>query len=630
MSETAQFTVQINAIGDNKVLASIESIRTAMGKITAPVRNINLSAVIQQVSAVGDGLKSLSAPGLELSTKMADLSAITGVTGKKLQEIEGYARDNAKAFGTSAADSVESFKLVLSQLTPEIAKQPQALKAMGENISILSKTMGGNTVAATEVLTTAMNQYGISMADPMEASREMSHMMNIMAAAAKEGSAELPQIKNALEQVGGVAKATGVSFSETNAAIQLLDKVGRKGAEGGVSLRNVLTTLSEGRFLPKEVRAEFAQLGIDVNALGDKSKTLTERMNILKPVVSDTALLTKLFGKENILAGQALITGTAEIDRFNAAIQGTRTAVEQAAIVMDSPAEKMKRWQAAIDDFKVSIFEVTGGLTGYLSVLGDLAKDVANLAPLYSGATKAVKWFTGLQKVQVFWTNILTAAQWLLNIALNANPISLIVLAIAALIGVVTAVVSCYDQWGAAATFLLGPLGIIINLVMTLKRNWDSITEAFSNGGIIAGIKRIGIVLFDVILYPLQKALEGLSYLTGKDSFAAEWAESIREKRESLGLANSEKKIEKPETASAENAKGIAPAAGSAGAKAHQSAEAIATGGKKSTTIQIQFKNMVEEIHIAGKDFKESVDDMEVQLREAFVRILAMAVSTAG
>ena len=56
-----------------------------------------------------------------------DLSAIAGVTGDNLKEIEGYARDTAKTFGTDAT-------------------------------------------AAAEVLTSAMNQYGISMDDSVYSS----------------------------------------------------------------------------------------------------------------------------------------------------------------------------------------------------------------------------------------------------------------------------------------------------------------------------------------------------------------------------------------------------------------------------------------------------------------------------
>lgn len=37
--------------------------------------------------------------GVALNSSLADLSAIAGVTGDKLKEIEGYARDTAKTFG---------------------------------------------------------------------------------------------------------------------------------------------------------------------------------------------------------------------------------------------------------------------------------------------------------------------------------------------------------------------------------------------------------------------------------------------------------------------------------------------------------------------------------------------------
>lgn len=150
------------------------------------------------------------APGAALNASLADLSAISGATGKELETVEKFARRTAREFGGSASQAVESYKLLLSQLSPELTQNTEALDAMGRNIAILSKTMGGDTTAAAEVLTTAMNQYGVSLEDPMEASRQMAEMMNIMAAAGKEGSAELPAIKVALEQCGMAAKAAGV------------------------------------------------------------------------------------------------------------------------------------------------------------------------------------------------------------------------------------------------------------------------------------------------------------------------------------------------------------------------------------------------------------------------------------
>ena len=285
---------------------------------------------------------------------------------------------------------MESYKLLLSQLSPELTKNSAALAAMGRNIAILSKTMGGDTRAAAEVLTTAMNQYGVSLADPMEASRKMAEMMNIMAAAGREGSAELPTIKVALEQCGMAAKAAGVSFAETNAAIQVLDKAGKKGSEGGIALRNVMTTLARGRFLPKDVRDELSAAGIDINRLTDQSKNLTERLSLLKPVMNDAALFSKLFGRENTNAAMALIQGIDQVETWTEAITGTNTAVEQSQIIMETYNERLARVQAQFDDFKISVFDASGDFGIWVSVIMQSLTPLAQIAPLIMGIGKAM------------------------------------------------------------------------------------------------------------------------------------------------------------------------------------------------------------------------------------------------
>lgn len=331
------------------------------------------------------------APGAALNASLADLAAISGATGKELDTVEKFARRTAREFGGSASGAVESYKLLLSQLSPELTKNTEALDAMGRNVAILSKTMGGDTTAAAEVLTTAMNQYGVSLENPMEASRQMADMMNIMAAAGREGSAELPTIKVALEQCGMAAKAAGVSFAETNAAIQVLDKAGKKGSEGGVALRNVMATLAQGRFLPKDVQQELAAAGVSINDLTDQSKTLAERLTILKPVMADSALFSKLFGRENANAAMALVQGTEQVERWTDAISGTNTAVEQSKIIMETYNEKLARINARFDDIKISIFNCCGDLGIWVEVIAGALIPVSQLIPLVSGLANAFK-----------------------------------------------------------------------------------------------------------------------------------------------------------------------------------------------------------------------------------------------
>ena len=127
---------------------------------------------------------------------------------------------------------------------------------------------------------------------------------------------------------------------------------------------------------------------------------------------------------------------------------------------------------------------------------------------------------------------------------MNANPIGLIVMGIAALVAVVTVVIKKYNEWGAALTFVLGPLGLIINLVMTIKRYWDSICDAFSNGGFIEGIKQIGKALLDVLLYPIQQLLELLSKIPKVGGYFKDALQSMQTFRADFGMIDPKKETE--------------------------------------------------------------------------------------
>ena len=412
------FDYQFNVGGNFTTV--IDDMTESTGRFNANVETARagLSAWEQRFAAFGliseyienasNAMSSLVQSGIDLDSQMHDLSAIAGVTGKTLDKIEGYARDSAKAFGIDASQAVEGYKLLLSQLSPELGKYPDALQAMGNSIATTSKLMGGDGVAAAEVLTTAMNQYGVSLDDPIKASEEMARMMNVMAAAGQEGSAELPAIKVALEQCGMAAKAANVSFEETNAAIQVLDKAGKKGSEAGVALRNTLTILGQGRFMPKDTLKALEAAGIDVIRLADTSLTLKERLDMLAPVMNDAALFSKLFGMENSNAARALVQSRDELARLTEAITGTESAEEQAAIIMDSYAERQARVIQQFEDIKISLFQLTGDFSLWSGVIAQALIPLAQLTPLFQAVLAGMKaiynlnWASMWSRVQSF------------------------------------------------------------------------------------------------------------------------------------------------------------------------------------------------------------------------------------
>lgn len=427
-NNTVTFTINFggNAVQNGeklvRVIGGMEGVftrlRSSLDSVTQKFLAFN--QITEGIQNAVSGLDALTRAGLDLNTSMTDLAALTGVTGDGLRLIERSARDLAKTFGGSAAQAVESYKLILSQLGPDIAQVPEALAAMGESVATLSKTMGGDTTAAADVLTTAMNQFGVSMEDPSAAAVEMARMMNVMAAAAQAGSAELPAIKEALQQSGMAAAAAGVSFEETNAAIQVLDQRGRKASEGGVALRNVLTTLSQGRFLPQEVLVELEAANIDVNTLTDTTRTLADRLQALTPLMDDTALMTKLFGRENSNAAIALISGVDALRGYTEAVTDTRSAEEQAAVVMQSRQEQMARMTAAIEDAKIGLYNLLGGLYPVLKAVGEVLVPVAQLIPLINLLTSGLGRAAAAVKVKTAAMRVATAVSGTYRAALAA------------------------------------------------------------------------------------------------------------------------------------------------------------------------------------------------------------------
>lgn len=425
------FTTQISGMGAaaGDFTEQVEEAERRSRRLTDSLATFSyLKDVLQNIA---DGFSQLSDAGIRLDSQMYDLSAVAGVTGEGLKQIETFARQSARAFGTDASVAVEGYKLLLSQLSPELGKYPEALSAMGDCIQTTSKLMGGDGVAAAQVLTTAMNQYGVSLEDPIAASAEMARMMNVMAAAGQAGSAELPAISAALQQCGMAAKAANVSFEETNAAIQVLDKAGKKASEGGVALRNVLGQLGKGRFVEKQAAEELEKAGIDVVALGDNSRSLKERLEMLKPMLDDSALLSKFFGVENANAARALIQGTESLQGFTDAVTGTNSATEQAAIVMDSYAERQARVNQRFEDLKITMFQATGDFSLWCGTLLNALVPISQLTPLVMGLWSGMRFVANLKWASMWagivgWARSAAVRIALMNGTLSAgNMISL-------------------------------------------------------------------------------------------------------------------------------------------------------------------------------------------------------------
>jgi hypothetical protein len=196
---------------------------------------------------------------------------------------------------------------------------------------------------------------------------------------------------------------------------------------------------------------------------------------------------------------------------------------------MDLDPNNIESFQAADAELKSWSAKIQSSIA---NTLGNLPiQDIASFTMTIFGLISIITTLNGVVKLSAIATKALTAAQWLWNAAMTANPISIVVVAIIALIGYVTLAISKWDDWGAALMLFLGPVGLIISAFKSMYDHWESIKKAFQTDGIIGGLKRIGMVLLDAVLKPLQQMLEAIANVdpTGLAQKGADKLKAFRE-----------------------------------------------------------------------------------------------------
>jgi len=278
---------------------------------------------------------------------VADLSAITGASGKDLEYLKKQAIDTGKGVQGGAIAVVEAYKLIASA-KPELLENVQALNSVTKAAIQLSQAAGMELPEAATALTDTLNQFNA----PAEQAGEF---VDALANAAKYGAAEIPATTEALLKFGAVARTSNISVQESVALIQLLAENGIKGAEAGTKLRNVLLKISAPDALPKEARKEFERLGISLSFLKDNTIPIQEKLEKLKPLLKDNSSIVKIFGDENATAAINVLSHTDRLGELIPKMGEFGTAAEQAEIRMNTLNGKTEILSSTYDAFILSV-----------------------------------------------------------------------------------------------------------------------------------------------------------------------------------------------------------------------------------------------------------------------------------
>ena len=359
----------------------------ALGKLKIGLGNV--TGMLQQfgvafggVAIVGKGIKTIA----DFETSVADLSAVTGQSGKDLDFLANKSIEFSKRFGGSASSIVEAFKLAGSA-RPELLKNGQAMADLTEKAILLSKASGDDVPTSIKNLTGTLNAFELPAS-------EAGKVMDILANASQLGAQEIPYLTEAFTKFGGIAKSQGVSIAESAGAIELLGLKMPDASTAGTALRNVMIKLMAPDALGKDAQDRLKNLGINTAELSDKNKSLAERLQVLKPLLTDSGALVKVFGAENALGAQILISQTEELKKFTAGLDKNGTTQEQADIKSKTLTEAWGRLKAQGEALFLSIRSGANGLSSTLDFLSN------NFDGIVTAVEKLVEVFISYKLVQ--------------------------------------------------------------------------------------------------------------------------------------------------------------------------------------------------------------------------------------
>jgi TP901 family phage tail tape measure protein len=493
----------------------------------------------------------------QFDKSLASLRSITGKTKEEFEPFRAKIIEVARDAKKSTTETVGAFEKIAA-LNAEFLESAEAIGAVSKATILLSKASGDELGPSAESLVGIMNQFSL-------AADQADRTVNVLAAGAGVGAAGITQIAEAYKNFGSVAASSNISLEQSTALIEVLGKFTILGAEAGTKLRGAVLKL-------QQAGVGYASGQFQIN---DALEDAKRKIDKLKTAKQKDALINKMFGAENVTTGRILLNNIDLYKQFTTAVTGTDAAYKQAEINSDTLATRLDEVSAAW----VNVFTGSQKTTAGLEMVKNAAKFVSeNMATIVDIGAKILLFFAAwkavliVSRIALVAYNVVlgvmgalsgtasvaigantvalgaykvalaiaTAAQWALNVALTANPIGVIIVAIAALIALVVVVIAKWNEWGAALTLFMGPLGLIISMVMSFRRNWDMITKAFKEGGILAGLKAIGATLLDAVLMPIQQIVELIAEITG-----AEWAnnavKNIQDFRKGIGVQVDEK-----------------------------------------------------------------------------------------
>lgn len=413
------------------------------------------------------------------------------------------------------ADGEISYKVTVDG--KEAEKNIKNLSKSADGLSKKFISFGSKMTIGVTAPLTALATAGIKYNASMET--YLANLTTLMQGNEKEASKLLQTLKEMAAttpyETTDLVKATqkmmafGISANDSLQYLQMLGDIAmgdankmdsltlafsQIGASGRATMEDINQMIDQG-FNPLTIIAQKTgeNMGDLRDRVSDGAVSFQEIADAMKTATSEGGIYFGSMDKASQTTAGKISTLK---DDFNSALGQMTESLLPFATKGVERMSKLAQWFASLDDDGKKLVLT---LAGIAAAIGPVSMAISNLIKIGEGVGKVA---SVMKKWEVA-TKLMTAAQWLLNAAMSANPIVLIILAITA---VVAALIYAYNEFewfrdGVDSVFSFigdmvdGAVDIFNSIVDFFKNNWQTIFLFMLNP--IAGVLKILYDKFD-------------------------------------------------------------------------------------------------------------------------------------
>lgn len=303
------------------------------------------------ITAVKDLAGSVIEIGTNFSTSMAEVQAISGASASELEQLEKTAREFGATTVFSASESADALKyMALAGWSVE-----QSTSALGGVLN-LAAASGMGLAEASDMVTDYLSAFG------MEA-QQSAYFADMLAYAQSNSNTSAAQLGEAYKNAAANLNAAGQDVETTTALLASMANQGLKGSEAGTALtavvRDMTAKMKDGAIAIGDTQIQVMDANGNFRDLTDILKDVESATNGMGDAEKASALMTT-FTADSIKGLNLILNdGVDKSAAFEEALRNSSgTAENMADIMNDNLAGDIKAFQSALEELVLKVFDV--------------------------------------------------------------------------------------------------------------------------------------------------------------------------------------------------------------------------------------------------------------------------------